>query len=365
MQPAPEFFLFCENGTISNLVANQPYALVVKTTHFCPDKCAHCFENSGPDQPKNFIPEKVITGYIDQALQDPLFSKNFIVTGGEPTSAYEFLDAPNARRHYFTNIIEYALNRKVLVAANTNAYFVDQPFCDTVFNDIHNLMLRQRPKVITSKNARTHYPFEIQLSLDRFHNNCMERDFEVLKRLSQQKINGATYAVRVSSFDFDRLMFDELLNKLRNAGISAEWGQLIDPKTQEVKNDSVVLVNGRLALEYSSAPYVSSNGRATNIPYAFHNPTPQFTILCPNNEVLVAFDSFGNVTLGAAEGEKITVPWRGSDGNPRPLVDIRADLVTATKAAEAKYFTALQTQNESTKCRNGFLSGLFRGGKRK
>ena len=45
---------------VGRLVRRNPYVMIFKTTNYCGYKCAHCCENSGPDQAKSFIPPFVI-----------------------------------------------------------------------------------------------------------------------------------------------------------------------------------------------------------------------------------------------------------------------------------------------------------------
>ncbi len=324
---------FCNRGVFTEILKQRPYAIVFKTTNWCWNNCAHCCESSGPKNPKTFIPRDVITGYIDQAVNDENFSKHIILTGGEIMAAYKFVD-----EYYVPDILDHALDKNLGVDIKTNAGWAGTPVGEQIFADIKNIMLRHRPRVLTSKNKDTTYPLYISLSLDRFHPDCMERNFKLIEQLSKKKITGATYALRISSFDFDRSMFDEFLKKLTDAGITVQKATLVDSKGNEIKTTPRFLVNGHLALEYSGDAILFNGGRAKDIPGAYHNPTPQFTFMEGDHyNVLVAFDSFGNVTLGAAEGEKITVPWRDSDGAPRPLINIQTDLISATKIAEQKY----------------------------
>ncbi|MBO7509344.1 MAG: radical SAM protein [Alphaproteobacteria bacterium] len=322
----------CKSGTMSALVAQRPYVLVFKTTNWCWNRCAHCCESSGPDAPRTFIPKSVIIDYTAQAAADPMFSKHVIFTGGEIMSAYKF-----AEERYVPDILNFALDKKLGVDIKTNAGWAGTPIGEQIFRDIENVIRRQRPKIVTSNNSNRQFPLHVSLSLDRFHNDSIKRNFKFIEHFANKKINGARLVARISSFTFDDEMFSELLQQLHNAGIRVDTATIINSETGQKKEGNLFSVNNNMVLEYGNSATLFDGGRAKNIAGAYHNPIPQFNFLTDDFQVLVAFDSFGNVTLGENSGKKISVPWRDANGNARPMTDIRKDLITATKAAEAEY----------------------------
>lgn len=322
--------VYCQKGAISSIVAQNQYVFIFKTTNLCWNKCKHCCECSGPDQPKNFITKSVINNYIAQATEDKSFSKRVIFTGGEIMSAYKF-----AEENYVYDILDNAIDNGIGVNIKTNAGWAGTPVGERIFYDIENLVKKNAPDIVDRDSFKKLIPLEISLSLDRFHNDAINRNFRFLEHFANTDMNGATFTACISSFKRDTKMFSELLNKLKKAGISVEE---LSPLSSKGNNASVCLsLNGNLLVKYDNDAILFDGGRAKNIAGANHNTQPQFNILNNDRKILMAFDSFGNVTLGENCGKKITVPWRDPSGNARPLSDIRTDLVAATKTAEAEY----------------------------
>ena len=324
-----------QNHIPLQILEQWSYALVFKTTHWCWNNCAHCCESSSPKQPRNFIPESVIKDYIDQAVADKKYSRAVVFTGGEIMSAYKF-----ATPGYIPNILNHALDSGNGVDIKTNAGWTGTPIAPYVFDDIEQLVKKRAPKEkLSFKNV---IPFQVSLSLDRFHKNTIERNFKFIEHFARTDMNGASFTINISSFANDRTMFSELLEKLQNAGLSVSELCVFD-STKENGN-TMFDVNNNILIKYSEGT-LFDGGRAKNINGAKHSELPQFQFATPNQEILVALDSFGNVTLGENSGKKISVPWCDKNGEPRPITDIRTDLVVATQAAEQEYLNQHRVLN--------------------
>jgi hypothetical protein len=107
---------------------------------------------------------------------------------------------------------------------------------------------------------------------------------------------------------------------------------LVSPHGDNV--EQVYDLNGNVVIRHHCGT-LFNGGRAKDIEYAKKVHVPQFNFMDSDGSSLIAFDSFGNVTLGENSGKKISVPWRkdGTD-QPMPLQTIRDNLVVATKSAE-------------------------------
>lgn len=318
----------CQNGVMHRVVAQRPYVLVFKTTNWCWNKCPHCCESSAPNNPKTFIPESVIKGYIKQAASDERFSRAVVFTGGEITSAYKFAD-----RHYVPNIINYALNMGCGVDIKTNAGWVNSPLATQIYGDIENIVKKRAPSKKSKLQIQHELPFQVSLSLDRFHQNALERDFKFIEHFAKTDL-GASFRVHVSSFDADSGMFDELLARLKTSGVDVTEMFLLDNNTDDAK--PVYSLNDNIIMQYGCAD-LFSGGRARDIKNAYHVPAPQFSFLTSDFECLVAFDSMGMVSLGENSGPKIVCNWRDDNGNPHELQPILNCLVNTTYRAECLY----------------------------
>ena len=307
---------------IGSYVRLLPYDLVFKSTHWCWYNCAHCCESAGKNRDKTFIPEHVIKYYIDAAKEDPQFTNEIIITGGELMSAYNLMSPA-----YVPNLINYALDKKTSLDIKTNGAWVRAPMLrGMIFKDLRELANNHRP-----------LGFQISLSLDKYHPNAVENNYEILKNLAQDKQIKIPMLIHISGFEADKHMYQTLIAKLRNTpkikidevGVLGADGSLI----------KMIRLNERICVRYSVVPTPFANGRAKDLPEATPIELPQFTFISGTPQhpsVLVAFDAAGNVTLGENSGKKITVPWRDKNGKPRPLPAIKADLVKQTRIEQFK-----------------------------
>lgn len=322
---------FTQKSHVANIVHNLPYVMVFKTTHYCWNNCPHCCESAGAKLPKEYISTTVIENYIKQATTDPKFGKNLVFTGGEIMSAYKYHTEPN----YVKNLLNIGLDNRCSVDIKTNAGWVFTPMRNDIFNDLVDVLSTH------SISSFRLIPMQVSLSLDRFHPHAMQKNIEFITEMSQRQKN-SSLVINISSFEQDADMFEIMLNKLRkrykNVHEMVLFGGTNTEHMQENLSNTVWSVNGNIVLKFSTGT-LFDGGRAKNIENTYHTPVPQFSFLAPGNppHVLMAFDSFGNVTLGENSGKKITVPWRDKNGTPRPLNDIREDLVKEAGKEEARY----------------------------
>ena len=285
----------CQKGRMHSIVAKHPYVLVFKTTNWCTEECPHCCELSGPNNPKTFIPESVIKGYIKQADEDKRFSRSVVFTGGEITAAYKFVDC-----HYVPNIINYALNKGCGVDIKTNAGWVNSELATQIYDDITNIVNKQFSKKQSKSQFKSEIPFQVSLSLDRFHPNSMERDFKFIEHFAKNSKLKTFLNVYISSFDMDTGMFDELFARLKTSGVDVKQGFILDTDTDIATpihyiNDNVIVQCG--------CGELFAGGRAKKMKKAYHEPAPQFSFLCPDLDCLMAFDTNGMVSLGPNNGQ--------------------------------------------------------------
>ncbi|MDO4423231.1 MAG: hypothetical protein Q4C08_00335 [Pseudomonadota bacterium] len=246
-------------------------------------------------------------------------------------SAYKYHDESN----YAKKLLNMGLGNKCSVDIKTDAGWVFTPMRDTIFSDLVDVL-----STYSTSSFRL-IPMQVSLSLDRFHPHAMQKNIEFITEMSRRQKN-SSLVINISSFEQDIDMIEGMLNKLRkrykNMHEIVLFGSPSTEHMQENLSNTVWSVNGNIVLKFSTGT-LFDGGRAKNIENAYHTPVPQFSFLAPGNppHVLMAFDSFGNVTLGENSGKKITVPWRDKNGTPRPLKDIRQDLVIQAGQEEARY----------------------------
>ena len=293
---------------VGGIVRHLPYALVFKTTHWCMYNCAHCCENAGTFQPRKLMPAQTIKNYIAQAMADTGFSDNVVFTGGEIMSAYHFGDTS-----YVPDLLTFCVKHNVGTDIKTNASWVNTSFAPRVFDDLTDVIRGGDP-----------YQLQISLSLDRYHSrsvqNCAKFIHELSKRPRTQAI------IQLSSFEQDVPMFDDLLRALKRNGTRVDRAVVISDGKAYKK-----IIAGRNLILNMSTGTLFDGGRAKNLPDAEPTVAPQFSFMTRDYNVLVAFDSFGRVTLGENSGRKINTKWCDNTGRPRPLADIRKSLVASAQ----------------------------------
>ena len=327
-----DFFhtMLCRNSSAAGAIQKLPYIMIFKTTHYCWNNCPHCCESAGANMPKKYISSAIIENYIKQAINDPKFSKDLVFTGGEIMSAYKYHNEPN----YVKNLLNLALNNGCSVDIKTNAGWTLTPMRNIIFDDMVDVLSAH------SISSFRLIPMQVSLSLDRFHPHAMQKNIDFITEMSRRQKN-STCVINISSFGQDTDMIDEMLGKLRKQNNDVHpisvFGGTNNNMSPAPQND-MWSVNGNIILRFSIGT-LFDGGRAKNIENAYHTPMPQFSFLTPGNppKVLMAFDSFGNVTLGENSGKKITVPWRNKDGTPRPLNNIKRDLEKQTAIEEERW----------------------------
>lgn len=296
---------------ISKLVNGLQYVMVFKTTNYCWYNCPHCCESSGPNQQKYYIPAPVIKKYISQGLDDKLFSRSVVFTGGEIMSAYKFGD-----KNYVPELLTFCQDKAVGVNIKTNAAWVNAGFGHQIFDDLRQVISNGAP-----------YTIQISLSLDEFHKNSVSNCVKFIDALHRYKNMHAI--VHTSSFSGEEHLYKELIKSLKDRGVLFNKAILPNGKMADVAGDSLLLLPSFNAVLFDG-------GRAKNLPQAQKTYMPQFKFLTPDKKVLMAFDSFGCVTLGENSGRKIRTKWCADEDLIYSLPHIRKKLVNGTRMEEIR-----------------------------
>ena len=324
MSKIKQFFEYAIDRLLpaGRVVRELPYIMIFKTTHWCWYNCAHCCESAGKDRPAEFIPTDIIKYYTDAAKSDPKFGKEIVLTGGEIMASYKF-DMP----YYVPDLINYITQRGISLDIKTNGAWVrNADLCSKILPDL------VRTNERNSNNRKL--PYQLSLSLDKYHPNALENTCNIICELVKRNKKKPMILVHISGFMGQDYMYQELLakllrvpgNKFEYAYVAAKSGGMIP----------LHVINRSVALRPSFDALLFAGGRAQNLPEAFSSPNPTFEIINDDADVLMAFDSAGNVTLGENSGRKITVPWRDANGNPRDLPAIRRDLVKRARYEELR-----------------------------
>lgn len=295
------------------VVRDLPYVMIFKTTHWCWYNCPHCCESAGKNQPAEFIPADVIKFYTDAARADPKFTKEIVLTGGEIMASYKF-DIEN----YVPDLMNYIAGHGIRLDIKTNgAWIRNKELRTKIVPDLINI------NELNSKYRRL--PYQISLSLDKYHPNALENTYKIICELMRRNKNKPMILLHISGFMGQDAMYNELLAKLlKNPKIKIENAYVASTSGNAIP---LHVINRCVALRPSFDALLFAGGRAKNLPEAFPTKNPTFEIINDDANLLMAFDSMGNVTLGENSGRKITVPWRDKDGNPRDLPAIKHDLV--------------------------------------
>ena len=305
------------------IVRDLPYVMVFKTTHWCWYNCPHCCESAGKNRPAEFIPADVIKYYTDAAKSDDQFAKEIVLTGGEIMASYKF-DMP----YYVPELTNYIVDRGIGLDIKTNgAWIRNKDLRTKIIPDLININERN--------SGQRRLPYQLSLSLDKYHPNALENTYEIICELAQHNKNKPMILLHISGFTGQDKIYKELLAKLsENRNIKIEEAYIAAKSGNAIP---LHIINRCVALRPSFGAVLFAGGRAQNLPEATPAANPTFEILNQDAEVLMAFDAAGNVTLGENSGRKITVPWRDKDGNPRDLPAIRRDLVQRARYEQLRH----------------------------
>lgn len=328
----------CQYGMYHYFFEKCPYVMIFKTTNYCWYNCAHCCENAGSHNQRNFMPESVINDIIDQAVKDKDFAHVVVFTGGEIMSAYKYAD-----KNYVPNLINHALDVGCAVDIKTNAGWVDFPFANQIFQDIENIV-QKRANADDNDGAKRLIDFQVSLSLDRYHKNALNNDLRFIEHFANTDIPGVEFHIHLNSFKWDRYMFDELMQHLKKSGIKiSELTGFVPGKTITMYN-----LNQNIVVNYSET-VLFDGGRAKNMKSVHKTIAPEFEFIGDDMESMVAFDSFGNVTLGENFGANISIPWCNDDKSVKSLGTIKSELSNNIQQAEQNF---LQQHQKLDKCFN-------------
>ena len=298
---------------VGRVVRELPYVMIFKTTHWCWYNCAHCCESAGKDRPAEFIPADVIKYYTDAAKSDPKFTKEIVLTGGEIMASYKF-----NMENYVPELANYIAGRGIRMDIKTNGAWIRN-------NDLRTKIIPDLISVNERNSMQRRLPYQLSLSLDKYHPNALENTYKIICELARQNKNKPMILLHISGFMGQDWLYKELLAKLL-----ATRNTRIDYAYVAAKSGNAIplhVINRCVALRPSFDALLFAGGRAKNLPEAFPSKNPTFEIINDDADVLMAFDSMGNVTLGENSGRKITVPWRDKNGKPRQLPEIKRDLV--------------------------------------
>ncbi|MBR4891620.1 MAG: radical SAM protein [Alphaproteobacteria bacterium] len=304
---------------VGGFVRRLPYIIVFKATHWCWYNCPHCCENAGPHRPREFMPEQVIKYYTDQANQDPQFSKSIVLTGGEIMSAYKF-----GPKDYVPNIMKHIMDKNIGLDIKTNGAWVRTNLREQIIDDFTDMAQKYQKWVSL---------FQISLSMDKYHPNALENNIQIIRELAKSKND--RIMLHISGFNDQIDVMNDFEEKLKqDKELKVEFLQMLSTNSAPIP--VIVINDGAVILQTSTNAQLFNGGRAANLTNAKKIEYPQFSFANSDGCLLMAFDTMGNVTLGENSGRKIHARWRDKQGNPRPLKDIRRDLVKNAQYEEIR-----------------------------
>ena len=316
---------------IGGFVRNLKYAMVFKTTHWCWYNCPHCCESAGPDRPREFIPEIIIKYYVNQANNDPRFDKSVVLTGGEIMASYKF-----GPKNYVPNIMKHIMDSGARLDIKTNGAWVRTNLKKQIINDIEQLAQKYQQGLSL---------FQISLSMDTYHKNAIENNHEIIRELA--KLKNTKIPVHISGFNDQTDVMNQFIETLKqDKDLKLEFFDMMSGNSSLIP--VIVINNLSVLLQPSTNAQLFNGGRAANLSNAKQIEYPQFSFVTNDGRMLMAFDTMGYVTLGENSGRKIRTKWRNPDGTPRPLADIKRDLIKNAQFEEIRQIL-IDTKNIFTK----------------
>lgn len=175
----------CSNASqVYGLLEHAHLHVFFDTTYSCDLACGHCIYAANANTPLTFIPVENVLAHIHQAKTELEHICSFSLFGGEPTLAEIHNNG------YFKTIADTVHETSGRLRMSTNGNWVNGKNADYLTEQI-----------VYMYNAVPH--FQLQLSVDRFHKNCVESAIKVIQQLDKyQELKSRPIVIR--GFDFDK-----------------------------------------------------------------------------------------------------------------------------------------------------------------
>ena len=291
--------------------ADAPMDIRFRLTNKCNEKCSRCFECSGPDNPLNVIPLpdiKFYTNYPDARFQQ------ICMTGGEWSLIYD------VQPHYLRTVFDgLDLSHSDEYIIQTNARWINGAHRTEILDDI---------KHIQSKLGAKNKILKLDMSVDRYRSRQSldaVRDV-VLAVASDAEFNNTK--IRIMSCALDAQMANDCVLRPeffepRGVNLRFENRTWFNPYFQ------ICYANKTRIVIHEEGPTMSiGRAKQNGFGYKIYEPQLQCGGLQPDNTLMeLSLREDGMIKWHNWYDWNIMVPYKDSNGQNKPLEQIRNELV--------------------------------------
>ncbi len=290
---------------------NAPMDMRFRLTNKCNENCSRCFECSGPSNPLNSVPVADVAFYVNSG--NHTFS-DLYMTGGEWSLIYDI--HPHYMREIFDRLNFEKSSEYIL---QTNARWIDGPHSDEILGDI---------KYIQSRLKAQKRIFKLDMSVDRYRSDksikCVR---DVVCAIASDKEFDNT-KIRLMSCALDARMANE---RVLTPEFFAERGIELKFENRSWFNPyfQVCYANNTRIVIHEEGPTMRiGRAKQNNIGYKIYDPQLQCGGLQPERTLMeLALREDGMIKWHNWYDWDIMVPYKDSDGQYKPLSQIRTELV--------------------------------------
>ena len=294
-----------------NQWANAPMDMRFRLTNKCNEKCSRCFECSGPDNPLNVIPTADVAFY---ANYKGVHFTDIYMTGGEWSLIYD------VQPHYLRKIFDSLdLSKSDEYIIQTNARWINGPHRKDILGDI---------KDIQSKLAKHNCVLKLDMSVDRYRSQQSldaVRDV-ILVVASDAEFNNTK--IRIMSCALDAHMANDCVLRpefFEPRGVNLRF----EPRSWFNLYFQVCYANNTRIVIHEEGPTMSiGRAKQNGFGYKIYEPQLQCGGLQVYNTLMeLSLREDGMIKWHNWYDWNIMVPYKDSNGQNKPLEQIRAELV--------------------------------------
>lgn len=291
---------------------NAPMDIRFRCTNRCNEKCARCFECSGPENPLNVLPAADIAFY-QNSIND---WRGVYMTGGEWSLIY---DIDRGYMHNVFNAMNLQNSQEYVV--QTNCRWLADKNAEKIYSDLRS---------ISKKLGRMGKILKIDVSVDRYRSAAaLDGVRELICRVANDKKFRNT-KIRIMSCRLDYCMANEKVLRPeyfepRGVRLKFEHRDFFNPYFQ------VCYANNTRIVIHEEGPTMRI-GRAAQhgFGYKIFYPESQCGGLTDDTLCMeLSFREDGTVKWHSYYDWDIVIPYKDAAGKNKPLNQIKSELIQA------------------------------------
>lgn len=292
-----------------NMWRDVPMTIRFRCTNKCDEKCARCFECSGPNNPLTVLPADDIAFYENAVPR----LKSVYISGGEWSLIYD--TDPDYMLRIFDAI---NLQNADAYAVQTNCRWVFGPNSDKIYADLQK---------IQDKLGAAGKVLKLDVSVDRFRSQAALNGVrELICRIGADN-NFQNTKIRIMSSRMDRYMANDTV--LQPEYFDARGVKLrFEPRSIYSLFFQVFYVNDKRMVIHEENPTMRIGRAAQNkIGYKILDPEQQCGGLAGEKFMELSFREDGTVKWHSYYDWNIITPYKDASGQHKSIEQIKQELL--------------------------------------